>query len=295
MPPRTGCNFTHSSLFLAAVAVISADLAFFPLPARGQESQPITSPAAAPPAGTSSANGDGTAGRSPILNKLAEWHVEIGAGGAVSPKFEGSKDQHLSPLPWFSATFGDRVKVNPEGIAVRAYSFDGFTLSGRLGYDLGRDEGDATHLNGLGDVDAGVNLGTEITYETGPLQLKATLDRTIGGSDGLVMALQLSYVRRFGRFGLSLGPSVTWADGNYMGSYFSVNHHQASRSGLSRYDADAGFKRVDFAADLSYDLTANWVLQSRANLGYLLPAASDSPVVQEKWQPSLMLGVIYKF
>jgi outer membrane scaffolding protein for murein synthesis (MipA/OmpV family) len=245
--------------------------------------------------GQSSASNDSAGCGSWFIDKLKEWHVEIGAGAEISAKFEGSQDLDLSPVPWFSAEFGDRVKVNLHGITVKAYEIDGATLSGRLGYDLGRSESDASHPSGGGDVGAGVNLGVEITYEADPLEFKATLDRTAGGSNGFVGTLTLAYVHRFGQFSLSVGPSVTWADGKYMGSYFSVNDHQAAKSGLSKYDADGGFKSVDLEANLSYAITDNWVVQSRAVLGYLLPAASDSPNVEEKLQPSLVLGLIYKF
>jgi len=243
-----------------------------------------------------SASDDSEAGwASSVTNKLKQWHVEVGAGVRVAPKFEGSNDLELSPVPLLSAEIDDRVKVDPSGVMVKAYEFDNFRLSARLGYDLGRDDDDAHHLKGLGDVGAGVILGANATYELGPVELTAALDRTIGGSNGLVGTLEAKYSRRFGRFTLSAGPSVTWADGNYMGSYFSVNDSHAAKSGLSRYDADAGFKRVDFEASLSYAVTDNWIIQSRADLGYLLPAASDSPIVQQKFQPSVVLGLAYKF
>jgi outer membrane protein len=290
MLPSTRHNSSYSYICLIALAAICAGLSIFSSKASADSGQ-----SAGASSSQSSANNDCAGCGFSFIDKLKEWHVEIGAAGEISPKFEGSQDFDLSPVPWFSAEFGDRVKVNLQGITVKAYEFDGATLSGRLGYDLGRSESDASHPNGGGDVGAGVNLGVEITYEADPLEFEATLDRTVGGSNGLVGTLNLAYAHRFGQFSFSVGPSVTWANGNYMGSYFSVNDHQAARSGLSRYDADAGFKRVDLEANLSYAITDNWVVQSRADLGYLLPAASDSPIVEEKLQPSFMMGLIYKF
>jgi outer membrane scaffolding protein for murein synthesis (MipA/OmpV family) len=290
MLPSTRHNSSYSYICLIALAAVCAGLAIFSSRASADSGQ-----SAGTSSSQSSANNDSAGCGFSFIGKLKEWHVEIGAGAEISPKFEGSQDLDLSPVPWFSAEFGDRVTVNLHRITVKAYEFDGATLSGRLGYDPGRSESDASHPNGGGDVGAGANLGVEITYEANPLKFEATLDRTVGGSNGLVGTLNLAYVHRFGQFRLTVGPSVTWADGNYMGSYFSVNDHEAARSGLSKYDADGGFKRVDLEANLSYAITDNWIVRSRADLGYLLPAASDSPIVEEKLQPSFGIGLTYRF
>jgi len=43
---------------------------------------------------------------------------------------------------------------------------------------------------------------------------------------------------------LSIGASATYADDDYMQTYFGVSTGDSRRSGLDRYDADAGIKDI---------------------------------------------------
>ncbi len=120
-----------------------------------------------------------------VTERLAEWKVVLGGGAMIAPKFEGSDEFDVTPVPFVTATFGERVKVDPRGVSVNLYSIDGLSFSGQLGYDLGRSEDDSDHLKGLGDIDAGAVIGARVAYELGPVEFSTSINRTIGGSDGL--------------------------------------------------------------------------------------------------------------
>ena len=92
-----------------------------------------------------------------LRQKLSDWNVVVGAGLIYAPKFEGSKDFEFVPIPMVSATFGDRVSIDPGGLTVDILNTNGFKASVKGGYELGggRDDSDSRHLRGLGDIDAG--------------------------------------------------------------------------------------------------------------------------------------------
>lgn len=230
-----------------------------------------------------------------ISEKFAEWKVVVGAGAQVAPKFEGSDKFKIMPFPLVRAQFGNRVSLDTGGLAIDVFKLENFTFGARGGYDLGRDEDDSNHLEGLGDVDAGGVVGAFAAYKLGPVTFKAALDRTIGGSEGLVGTFGAEVQQMFGRFILAAGASGAWADDNHMESYFSVTRRQSERSGLSRYRAEAGIKRVDLEASVTYLATEHWLVRGQAGVGYLVGDAADSPIVQEKFQPSGLLAVGYRF
>ncbi len=230
-----------------------------------------------------------------IRGKLHEWDVTMGGGAMLAPKFEGSDEFEVLPVPFISANFGERVHLDPRGLLIDAYQTHGVVFSIKGGFELGRSEDDSDHLRGLGDVDAGAVIGGVIAYKTGPLEFTAALDKTIGGSDGLTGTFGAKASHMYGRFLLSAGASATWADNNHMDAYFSVNGAQSARSGFDQFDAEAGFKRVDIEASVGYLLTENWVVQAQVGVGFLLGDAADSPIVQEEVQPSVLLGRGYKF
>ncbi|GGF65092.1 MltA-interacting MipA family protein [Azorhizobium oxalatiphilum] len=230
-----------------------------------------------------------------VTDKLAEWKVVLGGGAMIAPKYEGSDEYEVSPVPFVSASFGDLVKLDPRGLSVNLYKADGFTFSGRLGYDGGRQQDDSDHLRGLGDIDAGAVVGAKVAYAIGQVELYAALNRTIGGSDGLEAKFGVDASFRYERMLFTAGMSGTWSDDNYMQAYFGVTPTQSALSGLPVYTIGAGLKRVDFNVSATYMLTDHWLIRGQAGLGYLIGDAADSPIVESKTQPSGILAIGYKF
>lgn len=227
--------------------------------------------------------------------QAAEWNVMVGAGVRVEPKFEGAKDFTIIPLPMISADFGQYVSVDPTGLTINAWQYEGLSVKGRLGYDFGRDSDDDKHLDGLGDIGASAVLGIDLSYELMPFEFKLSLDQNLGGSDGFSAKFGTALMVPMDPFMFSIGPSVTWADGNYMESYFGVTEKQSIRSGLREFEAEAGFKRVDLEISGLYFINEHWALRGEVGVGYLVGDAADSPVSQENLQPYSMFILGYKF
>ncbi|MDF3218554.1 MULTISPECIES: MipA/OmpV family protein [Mesorhizobium] len=228
--------------------------------------------------------------------KLSDWHVVLGGGAIIVPKYEGSNEFKIMPVPFVTATFLDTVTIDPTGANIAVYEQGPFAFSARLGYDMGRKEDDSDHLRGLGDVDMGATVGVKAAAKFGPAEIFAQLDKTIGGSDGLEGRVGIEVTRPLSQ-SLMIGASASavFADENYMQAYFGVTPEQSARSGLARYDAGAGLKRADFSISATYMLDENWMVRGEAGVGVLLGDAADSPVVVEKIQPSGMLLVGYRF
>jgi MipA family protein len=234
----------------------------------------------------------------PIRTRLHDWEVTVGGGAMYKPAFEGSDTMEISPVPFVSARLFDRLTIDPTGLELDAYENGPFTLGLLLGYDTGRDEddGDDDYLEGLGDVGFGVNVGARASVEYGPAEFYGTINKTIGGSDGLLGKVGVELKQPLSeRFVVGLDASVTVADENYMDAYFSVNANQASKSRFKEYDANAGFQRADLALTVTYLASENWVVRGKAGVGLLLGDAADSPIVQKKTQPEFGLFVGYRF
>lgn len=229
------------------------------------------------------------------VEQAQEWNMVVGGGFMVEPKFEGADDVEIMPVPLIMADFGPYVSVDTEGLTINAFDYEGLSVKGRVGYDFGRDSDDDKHLDGLGDIGAGAVLGLDLAYDWEPVQFTVALDKTIGGADGFTAEFGAAYSVELDDFEFSIGPSFTWADGNAMESYFGVSDRQSRRSGLSRFDADAGIKRVDLELTGLYMIDDHWVVRGEVTLGYLTGDAADSPVSQQNFQPSTMFMVGYKF
>jgi outer membrane scaffolding protein for murein synthesis (MipA/OmpV family) len=283
-------HFSTRSRRVAVATSLSA-IAFFPLQAGAAE--PYDNESA--PATPSAANVDERRfGR--IRQKLSDWNVIVAAGAMYQPKYEGSDEYELVPFPMVSATIG-RLTISPGGLDVDVLEANGFKVSAKGGFEMGggREEDDSPHLKGLGDIDAGAVIGTKVSYETGPVEFHASVDKTIGGSDGLIGVVGANVSHHYNAFIFSAGASATFADENYMQTYFGVTTVQSARSGLRQYQAGAGLKRYDIEASVTYMATENWLIRGQVSVGFLAGDAKDSPIVRKDVQPSGMLFVGYRF
>jgi len=224
------------------------------------------------------------------------WSLIVGAGVMYAHEYEGSGDFKASPLPAVIFTYDDWLTIDPSGISVTALEHEGFSLAGKIGYEMGRDEDDGDRLKGLGDIDFAATVGARAAYRWEAFEFYAEVDQTIGGSESLVGKFGAEYTAPVTeRFFVSAGISGTVANDNHMQSYFGVTPAQSAASGLREFKAEAALKRVDFTASATYMVTENWLVRGEAGVGVLLGDAADSPIVEKDLQPSFMAVLGYKF
>ena len=231
-----------------------------------------------------------------LVQRLHDFETVIAAGGKIEPSYEGSDEFKISPIPYASMTFYDRITLDVTGVSAKVVELGPFSLYGKVGYDTGRSEDESDALDGLGDVDFGVTVGGRIEAAFGVFTAFAEVDKTLGGSDGLTGTggLEVNYaLRRWLRLGAEA--SATVADENYMDAYFGIDASQSQRSGYERYDPDAGLKRLDLKATATVAFSENWFVRGEAGVGLLVGDAADSPIVKNELQPSVMLVLGYRF
>lgn len=118
----------------------------------------------------------------------SDWAYKIGAGMVVMPTYEGSKHYEVNPLPVAEVSWRNAVSLSvTEGakVTIRPLVDKGFSVSGGVGYWLGRKESadkdydDA--LRGLGDLSGNAigKLGVEYQYKA--ISAGLNLARDIGG------------------------------------------------------------------------------------------------------------------
>ena len=243
-----------------------------------------------------------------------DWDIRIGAGARYVAKYEGSDETKARALPLIDITWKDRVFLNPrDGLGVRVYDEGGLTLSAGAGYVFGRDESDGDALRGMGDIDETAAANLVVKYGLGPVRPYIRVSRHLGGSGGTLVEAGVGAVAPFALFtgrmnpkemgegglkgpAMRLAASATWADGDYMESYFGVNPAQSSASGHPRYDPGAGLKSVDFEVGVIYLLAdGRWALNAQAGYSQLLGDAADSPIVKDAGRFSGGLFLSWRF
>jgi outer membrane scaffolding protein for murein synthesis (MipA/OmpV family) len=232
----------------------------------------------------------------------ADWQASVGAGVAVVPVYEGSDNDRVMAIPAVRVSYKNMVTLGQDGLMVKAYENDRLKLEAGLGYQPGRDESDDhVNLRGMGDVDGAALAKVGASYILG--------DTPVGRAEAGVMAAQGlngDYGTTVeGKLGLkrpltdclSIGGDVhaTWASDTHMETYFGVSSAQSARSGKAAYAPEAGIKSYGVALNGTYKITNAWQSFAKVQVNQLTGDAADSPIVQREWQPSAVVGLMYKF
>lgn len=242
--------------------------------------------------------------------------LRVGGVASVRPTYEGSDEYEVTGFPLLIPVFGDaglkddgglrgffRTYVEIGGIddvRLKLLQGDVLTAGPLVGYRFGRDEDDGDLLAGLGDIDGGVIAGgfvraslidgffAEVSYHR---QISGDEE---GGEARLALGTEQDVAD-----GVTLKAKVgaTYADDEYMTTYFGVTAAQSNSSGagLGVYDPEAGFKSAFVEAGAEIALGYAWVLQPTVRYTHLVGDAADSPLVAEEAQFSGRLGLSYRF
>jgi outer membrane scaffolding protein for murein synthesis (MipA/OmpV family) len=224
----------------------------------------------------------------------------IGGGVGVKPDYEGSSDYELVPVPAGAAIFDNGMFVKLLGLNLRANLIPSkfWRLGPMYNYRAERDDVEDNRVDRMKDVSDANEFGIwgGIDWE-GWFLLFDYLADTGNAHEGWTAKLAGGYNWRISeKFMFTMGASTTYADEDYMQTYFGVNRQDSARSGLDRYDADDGIK------DVALDLGANWGFAQRWDLRGILQvkqlvgdANDDSPVVDQGSETQLFSAVLLVF
>jgi len=229
----------------------------------------------------------------------AQW--QVGGMAVVAPKYEGSKEYRVFGFPLLipdGYDASDRVSVaNIDDIRFRLLNASGFEVGPVVGYRFGRDEDDGNRLTGMGDIDGGIVVGAYAGYRFANMLASVSYGHQVTGDDdggGLLRFGLEAKFRPTDRVKLTATVGTTWANDDYMATYFGVTALQATAS-RAAFDAEAGFKDVNFTLASDIALDQRWTLKLVGRYTHLLGDAADSPIVETESQFYGGLGLTYRF
>jgi len=235
----------------------------------------------------------------------------IGAGVGVVPDYEGSEDYKAVPVPHFSAQWQNGRYVTLDGSALKAnlLANDTWSLGPVLQYRGKRDDDvDNNKVAKMNEIDAAIEAGAFLGYKLALFHLSPMYDSwdigaqlvtdASGEHDGMLATARTGYTFKDDKMSFRIGASITYADDDYMDTYFSVSASDAIRSGLKKYKAESGVKDVGVDLTLRLSMTENWGIRGAFAYIGLLEDAKDSPIVDDEGTINQFEGslvVIYNF
>mgnify|MGYP005855455305 CR=1 FL=1 len=227
--------------------------------------------------------------------------IRLGLGAIYLPDFEGAKDSSAYALPLLEIRNWHRFDLTIRGLSYRLYTYKNdatdpfrkleFRFEPALSPSTRREEdiqflfyssGKNKYLRGLGDIDTGLDLGTNLFLRTGPIATRLNLRQEVaGGHGGFTAELGLgTRIPLAPNTSLAIEATTTYANDTYMDAFFSINHKQARRSIYHPYQASAGFKNAGAALSLLHDFNNHLALFAITSYSHLLGDAADSPLIK---------------
>jgi outer membrane scaffolding protein for murein synthesis (MipA/OmpV family) len=223
------------------------------------------------------------------------------AGAAVigGTQYLGSDERRNFAVPvveyqwangWFAGTtngVGYNFSKNPR-----------MQYGARLTFDLGREESRSTALSGMGDIKAAGEVGGFFNYGFAPNWLLTSSVRTGSAIDkkGTLLDLGLGYSTKLSdRWRLSTSAGLTWANDEYMQSYFGVTPAQSQSSGYSVYSPGAALRDGRVSLALSYQASPRISVTAAVSSSTLSDEAKRSRFVKQSATVSGVVALTYAF
>ncbi|MFM2044524.1 MAG: hypothetical protein RLY86_3100 [Pseudomonadota bacterium] len=224
------------------------------------------------------------------------WSFRLGGGAIVAPDYEGSDDYEIQPVPDVEVTYSDWFFFNREGLGVNLLTGGPLVAGIAVSPNGGRDQDENSALRGLGDIDATAEGKVFARYTIDRFTLAADLSGDIlgEGHEGMTASLSATYMLMpMDNLLVFVGPTVTWADDDYMQSYFGVTAAQARTSGYRAYSAGSGIKDVGVSMFFVSQVSDHWVMSGLVGYSRLMEDAADSPLVAQQGDRDQYIGGLF--
>lgn len=243
------------------------------------------------------------------VNKHSKVNGFIVVGAGMAPEYDGSEDYSAIPFIFGRANYEYRYfQLTGTGAKINLINHPNWQAGPVLNFRFGRDDDvDNDIIARMAEIDDSFEAGGFIGYSYSPnftakdsLSFNTQFIQDVSeGHEGFLVSASLGYDRpilKNMRMGVDIG--TTYASDDYMESYFGVTPATIGTSGLSYFDAEAGFKDISIGWKTMFALNKQWGLFSRISYSQLIGDASDSPIVEDEGNDSQFMfggGVSYRF
>jgi outer membrane scaffolding protein for murein synthesis (MipA/OmpV family) len=223
----------------------------------------------------------------------------VGAALIASPQYSGSDERRYLLMPLLEYQWGNGwFAGTTNGLGINLSKRADLSYGLRLTADFGRSQSRSSALNGMGDVDAKPEFGGFFNYSLSrELVLTSSLRYGSGNNArGLLFDVGAAYATMLApQWRLGVGVAATFANADYLQSYFGVDATQALASGYAVHTPGLGLRDVRANASLTYMWSPTIALTTALSISSLQGDAYSSPLQRQNISATGVVAVSYGF
>jgi outer membrane scaffolding protein for murein synthesis (MipA/OmpV family) len=226
------------------------------------------------------------------------YHASVGPAIYVAPAFPGARETRQVWFPFVDADIGDRFYTSAADLlGIYAYKTEATQVGAAVEWDLThRISSDDDRLRGLPNVGETARFklfaSRTVSFVTGDVNV--AMDVAGRGQGTLAQANLWLTVPFDPTFSVSLGPGATWADTDYMHTFYSVTAAEGG-SPLPMFASRAGVVDVHLNGLAEWVIFSHYRIGASAYLADLKGAAASSPITERRGQSTLVGWIAYRF
>lgn len=207
--------------------------------------------------------------------------VRLGVIGGLAPEYRGSDEHELAYAPDIRIVWKDFLFIKGRKAGLELFDTGSFYGGAFVRYTGGRSE-DNEGLEGMGDISRTVTSGAYLNFRFEGLRIKTEVRHDfLEEGHGTLAIMELGSRIPWERPLFYLGVQTTWADSEYMRTFFGVNRFQSMQTGLSTFYPEAGLRDVSVKLSTAYEFLPHWTISGHLRYRHLLSDAADSPIVKD--------------
>ncbi len=230
---------------------------------------------------------------------FAQTNTDITATCGIlnSPDYQGSDDYSTNPLIVVEITSDSGRYISTSGYETKANLIGSqrFWFGPVINYLPERNDSlYDRYVKKLRPVKSTVEAGAFAGIHLGVWQMSAHYMMDTGDShEGKKVSVDTSVILPFSEKGyVTIGAMTTCADKNYMKTFYSVDQNNSIRSGLPRFEADAGFLAYGANTSLTWQFYKNWHIYGELKYKRMAGDAKKSPLVAQRGETGQLTSVL---
>lgn len=215
---------------------------------------------------------------------------DLGVGASYGAKYMGSDKNKASP--WFIA----RNLLYTDGPVSEETVESGFSFAPSFNYISKRKDSDDDHLDGLDDINYAIEAGIKLRYRVDGASGYAAVRKGFIGHHGIAGEIGADYTfAPQERWLVTVAAEAAYGDDKFNETYFAVSDAESTRSDLDAYSLGGGFNMGSLIGSVRYSINDKTAIMAEARYDHLINDASDSPIVEDKDDVKVRLGIVHRF